>query len=158
VDRLPKWAQALVLVVVIGGSAFWLYYRFVLRSDKRVRMQTKAQWDSRKAFDTTKELREKGKQRAGAGDYVVEAKHDPDQGANEYVSATIRKTTQDGKVTEEITASRMTVTTANDAQFSVVVFDATRTTYDEAGNAKTETMPGRKELLLYAERRGPAEE
>jgi hypothetical protein len=149
VDRLPKWAQAVILVVVIGGSAFWLYYRFVIRSDQRMRMLTKTQWESNKAFDVTKELREKGKQKAGPSDYVVEATYVESEGRNEYRDATIRKAAKDGKVTEEVKAPRMTVVTASEVEFTVAVFDATCTTSDEAGNAKTETISGRKEMRLY---------
>jgi hypothetical protein len=146
VDRIPKWAQALILVVVIGGSAFWLYNRFVLNTPQKLRMRQKEQWDSSVTLNTTKELREKGKQKAGPSDYVIEAKY---VRGNDYVNATIRKTTAAGKVTEEVKAPRMTITIATAAEFTVTVFDGTRTTYDEAGSAKTETISGPKELRLY---------
>jgi cytoskeletal protein RodZ len=146
VDRIPKWAQAVLLVVIIGGSAFWLYSRFVVNTPEKVRMRQKEQWDSKMTSDTTKELRDNGKQKAGPSDYVIEAKNVK---GNDYVNASIRKTTADGKVTEEIKAPRMTVTVANAVEFTVTVFDATRTTYDEAGNAKTETISGPKEFRLY---------
>jgi hypothetical protein len=158
VDRLPKWAQAVILLVVIGGSAFWLYYRFVIHSDERMRMMKAQQWESNKMLEVTKELREKGKQKAGPSDYTVEATYAEDQGPNEYVNVTIRKTAKDGKVTEEVKASRMTVVTASEVEFTIVVFDATRTTSDEAGNAKTETIPGRKEMRLYVSGGGGGEE
>lgn len=146
VDRIPKWAQVVILLVVIAGTAFSLYYKFVLNTPDKVRMRQKQQWDYKMALNTTKELREKGKQKAGLSDYVVEATYVK---GNDYVNATIRKTTADGKVVEEIKAPRMTVTTADRDEFFVAVFDGTRTTYDESGTPKTESMPARKDLVLY---------
>jgi hypothetical protein len=145
-NRIPKWAQAVILLAIIAGTAFSLYYKFVLNSPEKSRDRQKQLWDSRMAANTTKELREKGKQKAGLSDYVVEATCDK---GNDYKNATIRKSTGDGKVVEEIKASRMTVTSANADEFVVDVFDATRTTYDEAGKTNTESMPGRKNLVLY---------
>ena len=149
-DKMPKWAQAVVLLIVIAASAFWLYYKFVVRNPRRVRAETKAKWEGSQAFMSTKELREKGSQKAGPSGYTVEATYVESKGRNDYRDATIRKTNPDGKVVEEIKAPQMTVTKANDAEFFVAVFDATRTTYDEAGTPKIETLPGRKDLVLYA--------
>ena len=149
-NKMPKWAQAVVLLIVIAASAFWLYYKFVVRNPQKVRAATKAKWEGDQAYMSTKELREKGSQKAGPSGYTVQATYVESKGGNDYRDATIRKTDAAGKVVEEIKAPLMTVTKANDAEFFVAVFDATRTTYDEAGTSNVETLPGRKDLILYA--------
>ena len=156
-DRLPKWAQALILVVVIGASGFWLVYRFVINTPEKARARVKEKWDANVAFTTTKELREKGKQKAGLSDYVVEATYVDSPSHTDYANVIIRKLDKDGKATEEIKAPRMSIVVANEVEFTVAVSDATRTTYDEAGNAKAESMPGRTVLTLYAMRMGTRE-
>jgi hypothetical protein len=147
--KLPRWAQAVILLAVIVASASWLYYKYVIRSPQRVRTQIREESEANQAFLNTKELREKGSQKAGPSDYTVEATYVGGKGRNDYKDATIRKTDAAGKVVEEIKAPRMIVTNANEAEFFVAVFDATRTTYDEAGKPKVETIPGRKDMILY---------
>jgi hypothetical protein len=148
---IPKWVQVVVLLAIIAVTGV-MVYKTVTRNPLKERMRVKEKWESEQAFTNTKELREKGRQQAGPSNYTVEATY---VSSNDYKNAIIRKTAPDGKVVEEVKAPQMTVTKANDAEFFVAVFDATRTTYDEAGKPETESMPGRKDLILYVFRVSP---
>lgn len=130
-DRIPGWVQVLVLLVIIAGTAVFLY-KWATKDPWDARNKQKREWEQRQATEFIKPLKEKGEQRIGT--YLVKARHVE---GLEFADVTIQRKSGD-TVTQEIKADRMTVEIGNDETCRVGLSGVTVTKYDEEGTGSTE--------------------
>ncbi len=130
-DRIPRWVQVLVLVVIIAGTAVFIY-KWATKDPWEARNKQKREWEVGQAAEFIKPLKERGEQQIGT--YLVKARHVE---GLEFADVTIQRKSGD-TVTQEIKADGMTVEMASDDFCRAGLSGVTITKYDEEGTGSTE--------------------
>ncbi len=144
-DRIPGWVQVLVLLVVIAGTAVFIY-KWATKDPWEARNRQKREWEERQAAEFIKPLKEKGEQQIGT--YLVKARHVE---GLEFADVTAQRKSGD-TVTQEIKADGMRVEIGNDEICRVGLSGVTITKYDQEGGGSTEA---RDSAMVFFTNSGP---